>query len=121
VVEGGGLENRITSNRDGGSNPSPSVAPPTLLPKQEYKKTNAPPTFLPKQEYKKTNAPPTFLPKQEYKKTNAPPPTSPNKNLRGRAHTLNQPSKKKIFRITDALLNPLPNPEIKESERALYP
>lgn len=25
VVEGGGLENRITSNRDGGSNPSPSV------------------------------------------------------------------------------------------------
>ena len=25
VVEGGGLENRFTSNRDGGSNPSPSV------------------------------------------------------------------------------------------------
>jgi hypothetical protein len=25
VVEGGGLENRITRNRDGGSNPSPSA------------------------------------------------------------------------------------------------
>ena len=27
MVEGGGLENRITSNRDGGSNPSPSAIP----------------------------------------------------------------------------------------------
>ncbi len=25
MAEGGGLENRFTSNRDGGSNPSPSV------------------------------------------------------------------------------------------------
>ena len=25
MVEGGGLENRFTSNRDGGSNPSPSA------------------------------------------------------------------------------------------------
>ena len=27
MVEGGGLENRFTSNRDGGSNPSPSANP----------------------------------------------------------------------------------------------
>ena len=30
VAEGGGLENRFTRNRDGGSNPSPSVG---ILPK----------------------------------------------------------------------------------------
>ena len=30
VVEGGGLENRITSDRDGGSNPSPSATSPQV-------------------------------------------------------------------------------------------
>jgi hypothetical protein len=35
VAEGGGLENRFTSNRDGGSNPSPSVFIFSLLAKDD--------------------------------------------------------------------------------------
>jgi hypothetical protein len=34
-AEGGGLENRFTSNRDGGSNPSPSVFIFNLLVKDD--------------------------------------------------------------------------------------
>ena len=31
MAEGGGLENRFTSDRDGGSNPSPSASPYCIL------------------------------------------------------------------------------------------